>query len=135
MSVIILLNSKLIRWNNDGYMYVGNSNNQLVRLANYTDVTNIKQAVTGQYTGSSNSINNSGRDITLGFQPSYIFVCVLNGAPSNGSENGFGSATQTLGNSAISITNTGFYVANANLSGYQSWLNFNVYTYSYLCFA
>ena len=116
-------------------MYVGNSNNQLVKLANYTDITNIKQAIIGQYTGSSDSINNSGRNITLGFQPSYIFVCILNGSTTNGSENRFGSATQTLGNAAISITNTGFYISNANIGGKQSWLNFRIYTYSYLCFA
>lgn len=126
-----LLNSKIIRWNNDGYTYIGNSNNQLVKLANYSDVTNIKQPIVGQYTGTS----EEKQYITLGFQPSYVFSCSLGGHITNGYESYFACATNISGNNAISITNNGFWIANAAILQYQIQLNAASYTYGYFCFA
>ena len=35
----MLLNGKLIRWNNNGQCYIGDSNNALAQLCNYADMT------------------------------------------------------------------------------------------------
>ena len=127
----ILLNSKLIRWNNDGYMYVGNSNNQLVKLANYTDITNIKQAIIGQYTGTESGYNKN-KNIILGFQPSYVFVCVTNITPSGGY---FAVTNTTFSNIGLSLITNGFSVTNIRQTSSDILLNVINYNYIYLCFA
>lgn len=38
MFVYILLNSKIIQWQNNGHTYIGNLNNQPIQLANYNDI-------------------------------------------------------------------------------------------------
>lgn len=35
-------NGKIARWNNNGYTYIGDSNNNLSQFANYSDVSNIQ---------------------------------------------------------------------------------------------
>lgn len=32
-------NGKITRWNNDGYVYIGNSLSQLIKIANYSDIS------------------------------------------------------------------------------------------------
>lgn len=42
-----LRNGKFIRWNNDGYCYIGDSNSNLAKFANYTDITNLQNQIAG----------------------------------------------------------------------------------------
>lgn len=124
-----MLNSKIIRWNNDGYTYIGNSNNQLVKLANYTDITNVKQAIIGQYTGNDDGYNVE-HNIILGFRPSYVFVSVLN-KPLGGNVSYIGITTNNIEHyDAISINDNGFAISNIN----QHFLNFISRKYVYLAF-
>lgn len=63
-------NSKLIRWNNDGYIYVGNSNNQLVKLANYTDISGLYVAF-GTYTVTANIPYNTQSEVSFNINSSF----------------------------------------------------------------
>lgn len=53
--MVSLHNGKIIRWNNDGYMYVGNNSNQLVKIANATNSVPLTIAQ-GTYSFSGNGI-------------------------------------------------------------------------------
>lgn len=125
-----MLNSKIIRWNNDGYTYIGNSNNQLVKLANYTDITNVKQAIIGQYTGNDNGYNVE-HNIILGFRPSYVYVCVTDITPNGGY---FAVTNISFSNNGLSLTNNGFFVVNKRQTSNDILLNVRNYNYVYLCF-
>ena len=42
-------NGKITRWNNNGYTYIGDSNNNLSQIANYSDIQNISNQLLKKY--------------------------------------------------------------------------------------
>lgn len=126
----LLPDGKFIIFNNDEYVYIGDSNNQPIKIAMYTDITNIRQAIIGQYSGNSQTSTAETQNIILGFRPSYVFVSVLN-RPSSGNTSYIGMTTnQTAYYDAISTNDNGFVVSNIN----QHYLNLMSYQYAYLAF-
>ena len=122
---------RFIIFNNDKYVYVGYNNTELIKLAIYTDIINIKQPIIGQYAGNSQSVPSEPHNIILGFRPSYVFVSVLN-RQSSGNTSYIGVTTNNaVYYDAISINDNGFTVSNRD----QHLLNFISYQYAYLAFA
>lgn len=58
--VLVLPNGKTIRWNNNGYTYIGNSNNQLSQLANYSDFQEVKTSVSNGKSAIASAITDKG---------------------------------------------------------------------------
>ena len=53
-------NGKCIRWNNNGYTYIGNSNNQLSQFANYSDFQEVKTSVSNGKSAIASAITDKG---------------------------------------------------------------------------
>ena len=126
----MLPDGKFIISNNDKYVYVGYNDIELIKLAMYTDIVNIKQPIIGRYNGDSSSLGSEPHNIILGFRPSYVFVSLLN-KPLCGNTSYIGITTNNIEYyNAISINDNGFAVSNIN----QHFLNFASHEYVYLAF-
>ena len=55
-----LPNGKITRWNNDGYVYIGNSLSQLIKIANYSDFQEVKISVSNGKSAIASAITDKG---------------------------------------------------------------------------
>ena len=53
-------NGKITRWNNDGYVYIGNSLSQLIKIANYSDFQEVKISVSNGKSAIASAITDKG---------------------------------------------------------------------------
>lgn len=70
MDYFILPDGKILRWHNDGYMYVGDNNKPLVKLANYTDVSGLYVA-SGTYTVTANMPYSTYTEVSFNINASF----------------------------------------------------------------
>lgn len=88
-----------------------------------TAISNAKP-VFGSYTGAYKTSVSTTTAINLGFQPSLVMVMEASGRVTDSGGNYCGMAFPGSSGNSITITSTGFTVANKNFSylNYQDWV-------------
>lgn len=68
-----------MRWNNDGYCYVGNSLSQKVQIANYSDIQTVKAGnlIKYQYSGTFTVPSESPVFVPINQQLSYGYIYIV----------------------------------------------------------